>query len=67
VVRDVGEQTGSIIASQEDVGGWPDLAANRRELTLPQNPDGDDDGDGYTNLEEWLHSYSAAVCVAEIK
>ena len=24
-------------------------------------PSGDDDGDGYTNLEEWLHGYAAKV------
>ena len=53
--------TGAILASQEDVGGWPDLAENQRELTIPDNPSGDDDGDGYTNLEEWLHGYAADV------
>jgi hypothetical protein len=59
VIRDVREQTGSIPTSQEDVGGWPELKKNRRELTLPEDPNGDDDGDGYTNLEEWLHGYAA--------
>ena len=52
---------GEIIASQDEVGGWPDLAENRRKLTLPGNPNGDDDGDGYTNLEEWLHGFAAEV------
>lgn len=61
VVRDVQKRTGSIPTSQKDVGGWPELAENRRELTLPPNPNGDEDGDGYTNLEEWLHGYCAAV------
>jgi len=28
-------------------------------LTTPTNPHGDSDGDGYTNLEEWLHNYSS--------
>jgi len=45
----------------EDVGGWPVLEENRRELTLPKNPNGDDDGDGYTNLEEWLHGFADVV------
>jgi len=49
------------IASQDEVGGWPALAENRRELTIPDNPDGDNDGDGYTNFEEWLHGYAADV------
>ena len=61
VVTDVRERTGSIPASQEDVGGWPELKENHRELILPENPNGDDDGDGYTNLEQWLHRHAAQV------
>jgi len=61
IVNDVKKGTGNIIASQKDVGGWPELAENRRKLTLPENPSGDDDRDGYTNLEEWLHGYAAEV------
>ncbi len=44
-----------------DVGGWPTLAVNTRALTPPSNPNGDDNGNGYTNLEEWLQSYAAGV------
>jgi hypothetical protein len=40
---------------------FPTLAQNRRTLTLPANPNSDDDGDGYTNLEEWLHCMAAQV------
>ena len=40
---------------------WPALAENRRELTIPGNPSGDDDSAGYTNLEEWLHGFAADV------
>ncbi|HUT34713.1 MAG TPA: hypothetical protein VNE39_14585 [Planctomycetota bacterium] len=61
VVKSVREQSGSIPSSQEDVGGWPDLDGKQRTLTLPDNPNGDDDGDGYTNLEEWLHAFAAEV------
>lgn len=61
VVDQVKSGTGGIIKSQEGVGGWPALAENRRELTVPGNPSGDDDGDGYTNLEEWLHAFAAEV------
>ena len=61
IVRDVRERTGTIPKSQEDVGGWPKLEVNRRELTVPDQPNEDDDGDGYTNLEEWLHGFSVAV------
>jgi hypothetical protein len=61
VVKSVRDGTGTIIKSQADVGGWPELAENHRKLTLPDDPNGDDDGDGYTNLEEWLHAFAAEV------
>lgn len=61
IVKSVRERTGTIPKSQDDVGGWPELAENRRELVIPDNPSGDDDGDGYTNLEKWLHAYAATV------
>lgn len=60
-VNDVINGTGSIINSQFDVGGWPELAQNTRTLKLPKNLNGDDDSDGYTNLEEWLHAYNDTV------
>jgi hypothetical protein len=61
IIDDVQLATGSIIDSQDEVGGWPFLAQNTRVLTLPADPNNDDDGDGYTNLEEWLHNYAASV------
>jgi len=54
-------RTGRGRDDQADVGGWPKLEENRRKLTLPENPNGDDDGDGYTNLEEWLHGFADEV------
>lgn len=42
-------------------GGWPARTRNIRTLTLPSNIMGDDDGDGYTNLEDTLHDMAAAV------
>ena len=42
-------------------GDWPALAKNTIKLSIPSNPHGDSDYDGYTNLEEWLHSQSARV------
>jgi len=60
VVAGVVAEDGRIIDSQDDVGGWPTLAENTRALTLPDNPN-DDSGNGYTNLEVWLHGYADAV------
>jgi len=60
LIADIQDGTGAMIRSQSEVGGWPALAVNTRALTPPANPNGDDNGDGYTNLEEWLHSFYAA-------
>lgn len=45
----------------DNAGGWPTLAKNLRELDVPNDPNGDDDNDGYTNAEEWLHGMAAEV------
>ena len=42
-------------------GDWPTLSTHKIKLAIPPNPHADADGDGYTNLEEWLHSQSAIV------
>jgi len=61
VISEVIHRSGRIIDSPQDVGGWPVLAENRITHILPNNPHGDDDGDGYTNLEEWYHGLAASV------
>jgi hypothetical protein len=61
IVAEVRARNGRIINSPAEVGGWPVLAENRHTLVIPQNPGGDDDADGYTNLEEWLHGLAAQV------
>lgn len=61
IINNVRNRTGSLIKSQDDVGGFPHLEKNTRILNIPSNPHADDDADGYTNLEEWLHKLSAQV------
>jgi len=62
VVEDVKDGSGQHIDSQDEVGGWPNLLTkNYRALTIPSNPHEDNDGDGYTNLEEWLQAYAAEI------
>jgi hypothetical protein len=39
---------------EKNAGGWPHYPATKRALPIPANPHADDDGDGYTNLENWL-------------
>ncbi|WP_257669483.1 hypothetical protein [Parapedobacter tibetensis] len=60
VVNDVVNGTGSIIDSQDDVGGWPVLNANARSLAIPPNKD-QVQPSGYTVLEEWLHTFPADI------
>src|SRR3990167_3742556 len=61
VVQEVKDRKGKIIDSQSEVGGWPTLAVNQRTFTIPANPNGDSDNDGYTNIEEVLHQMAAEV------
>jgi hypothetical protein len=57
LVSDARNRTGGYVTSTT----FPTLANNYRALTLPANPNGDDNGNGYTNLEEWLHCMAAQV------
>ena len=59
VVRDVEQRTGEGPDSVEEAGGFPDYPSTHRQPQIPDEPHADPDGDGYTNLEEWLHDQSA--------
>jgi hypothetical protein len=74
VVQSVRDRKGRIIncvvadgseRCERNAGGWPVLPLGKRTLTLPQNPDAVT-ASGYTNLEVWLHSMSAALERAEL-
>ncbi len=70
IVKNVKERRGGIIncvvnngtgrCSRGHAGGWPWYAQHRRKLTLPSNP-GTVASNGYTNLENWLHTMDKSV------
>ncbi len=59
LIRELQEKKGRIIDSPRDVGGLPPAAEAARANQIPENPNEDRDGDGYTNLEDWLHDMAA--------
>jgi hypothetical protein len=61
LINDVINKTGKIINSPSEVNGWSMLENNSTTLSIPINPHTDDDSDGYTNLEEYLHEFAAQV------
>lgn len=70
IVKDVLDGTGQVINCVEDdgsercsknAGGWPEYAVNEQAFEAPADPNGDEDDDGYTNLEEKLHEMASAV------
>ncbi|MBD3322360.1 MAG: T9SS type A sorting domain-containing protein [Chitinivibrionales bacterium] len=61
IINEVQTTTGTIIDHIDQVGGWPEYEPTRHELVIPDNPEGDDDADGYTNCEEWLHTLAAEL------
>ena len=55
-----GNETGTCEQNAET--GWPTLAANTDTHTdISATPNADDDSDGYTNLEEWIHDFATIV------
>ncbi len=50
IVADVRDRSGSPIDSQDDVGGYPELAPTTRELSVPDE-----------NLAEWIREFTVTV------
>lgn len=55
IVKSVRERSGSVIDSPSEVGGLPEVTPVERKFEVPEDPWGDEDGDGWSNLEERLH------------
>ena len=61
-IEKVRARTGSFLQDLASDDPWAVVDLRQtRALTLPENPSGDDDGDGYTNLEEYLHELAAKL------
>ncbi|OAM90502.1 hypothetical protein AW736_07605 [Termitidicoccus mucosus] len=52
--------SGDIDLGELDADGYQTTQGSH-DLIFPSDPQGDSDGDGYTNFEEWLHAWSAFV------
>jgi MYXO-CTERM domain-containing protein len=70
IVEDVQQGTGEVINCVEDdgsercsknAGGWPTYEVNTQVFDAPDDPGGDADDDGYSNLEERLHELASAL------
>lgn len=61
IVNDVRSGRGRLIRSPAEVGGLPATQSTHRTLSPPGNPKLDRDGDGYTDVEEWLHCMARKV------
>jgi hypothetical protein len=53
VVEEVKNRTGKRIIDPSEVGGWV-FESRTHKLTLPADPHGDENKDGYTNMEEFV-------------
>ncbi len=54
IVREVKNRTGRFLASPSEVGGIPPVTPKVRVFEAPPQPHGDDDKNGFTNIEEVL-------------
>jgi hypothetical protein len=69
IIHEVQTRTGSFRNSVAEAGGWTDHGLRRRSLSInireagpmPMKIYADTDGNGYTDLEEWLHKLSSLL------
>ncbi len=60
IINEVKTRTGDWMDQTEVDSYYPNLAVNNKSFSIA-NANGDDDGDGYTNLEEKLHELKLQV------
>jgi len=64
IINQVTNNTGGLIDSPSEVGGYPTIPVQTVSYGYPATnagSDADSDGDGYTDLEEWLHGKARQV------
>jgi hypothetical protein len=62
IIDDIAARTVRSVHSQNDVGGWPELANNVRALAIPANPHAIAPGQTFrTNIEIWLETLAAEL------
>jgi len=54
IISEISNKSGKRIRNPYSVGGWPGESSERK-LTLMNDPHGDVDENGFTNIEEWLN------------
>jgi pectate lyase len=61
ILREVKERSGEVIDSPKEKKDESSASIAYREFVLPEDPAGDRDRDGYTNIEKTLHKFSLVV------
>ncbi len=56
LINELKNHSGKWIKVPEEAGGWPQVE-NYRALELPLNIHTDDDENGFSTLQEWLHAF----------
>jgi hypothetical protein len=60
-ISDYNARIGQFPATMAEIGGFPVVVPTARAFIVPENANGDDDNDGYTNIEEVLQQMAAAL------